>query len=88
MHVYMLQYRANIAIFFFCWNSHPQLVIKVFYGFLPYLQEIGLKGKKSISISPGPCKCRLTTAYNCPKYIRNNIVKIGQTILNFITKYL
>ena len=38
--------------FFFYWNSHlyvsvhPQLVIEVFYGFLTYLQEIGLKGKK------------------------------------------
>ena len=41
-----------IFFFFFCWNSdlyvsvHPQLVIKVFYCFLTYLQEIGLKGKK------------------------------------------
>ena len=41
-----------LFFFFFCWNSHlyvsvhPQLVIEVFYGFLMFLQEIGLKGKK------------------------------------------
>ena len=51
-----MSYSSIICIllffFFFCWNSHlyvsvhPQLVIEVFYGFLMFLQEIGLKGKK------------------------------------------
>ena len=40
-------YKNGVPSFFFCWSSvHSQLVIEVFYGFLTYLQEIGLKGKK------------------------------------------
>jgi hypothetical protein len=43
---------------------HPPLVIEVFYGFLTYLQEIGLKGKKgklnNYSSHFWPCALPLT----------------------------
>ena len=66
------------AIFFFCWNSHlyvsvhPQLVIERFYGFLTYLQEIGLKGKKgklnNYSSHFWPCALPLTALSGIYEY--------------------
>jgi hypothetical protein len=53
-------------------SVHPQLVIERFYGFLTYLQEIGLKGKKgklnNYSSHFWPCALPLTALSGIYEY--------------------